>query len=143
MECVGIHAAKCGTRFEALEPIRQGFRECFGEFSKDIAKGLSLRHNQGYQFVSGLSQEELAFLGIKSSPALVHEAQDNGCVERFVRIFKENLLWLRPFRDAEQLRQTLLEFKPTYNRSWLPQRHAYKTPAEIKRRQTPQLQEAA
>ena len=24
MECVGIHAAKCGTRFEALDPIRQG-----------------------------------------------------------------------------------------------------------------------
>jgi len=24
LECVGIHAAKHGTRFEALEPIRQG-----------------------------------------------------------------------------------------------------------------------
>jgi putative transposase len=24
--CVGIHAAKHGTRFEALEPIRQGVR---------------------------------------------------------------------------------------------------------------------
>ena len=26
-ECVGIHAAKSGNRFEALEPIRQGVRE--------------------------------------------------------------------------------------------------------------------
>jgi hypothetical protein len=29
-ECVGIHAALCGTRHEALEPIRQGVTERFG-----------------------------------------------------------------------------------------------------------------
>jgi hypothetical protein len=32
-ECVGIHAAKPGTGFEALEPIRQGVREHFGSFA--------------------------------------------------------------------------------------------------------------
>jgi len=29
-ECVGIHAAKAGTRFEALEPIRQAVKARFG-----------------------------------------------------------------------------------------------------------------
>ena len=29
-ECVGIHAARRATRFEALEPIRQGVHRCFG-----------------------------------------------------------------------------------------------------------------
>ena len=29
-ECIGLHAAKRGNRFEALEPIRQGIRERFG-----------------------------------------------------------------------------------------------------------------
>jgi putative transposase len=33
-ECVGIHAAARATRFEALEPIRQGVREYFGGFAK-------------------------------------------------------------------------------------------------------------
>lgn len=33
MECVGIHAAKRGTRFEALEPLRQGIKEYFGAFA--------------------------------------------------------------------------------------------------------------
>jgi DUF1365 family protein len=42
---------------------------------------------------------------------------------------------LRPFRDAEQLRQALLEFKRTYNQSWILQRHGYKTPAQIRREQ--------
>ncbi len=32
-ECVGLHAVKKATRFEALEPIRQGVKECFGGFS--------------------------------------------------------------------------------------------------------------
>ena len=26
-ECVGLHAAKYGTRFETLEPVRQGVRD--------------------------------------------------------------------------------------------------------------------
>jgi hypothetical protein len=39
-ECVGIHAAKQGTRFEALEPIRQGVCTSFGAFGQDIAQGL-------------------------------------------------------------------------------------------------------
>jgi putative transposase len=31
-ECLGIHAARRATRFEALEPLRQGVRSCFGAF---------------------------------------------------------------------------------------------------------------
>ncbi|BAH77149.1 putative transposase [Solidesulfovibrio magneticus RS-1] len=38
LEVVGIHAAKRGTRFEALEPIRQGVRHSFGAFGQDVAR---------------------------------------------------------------------------------------------------------
>jgi putative transposase len=38
-EGVGMHAAKQGTRFEALEPIRQGVRTHFGGFGKAVAHG--------------------------------------------------------------------------------------------------------
>jgi putative transposase len=48
-ECVGIHAAKQGTRFEALEPIRQGVRTSFGACGPEIARGLMLRHEHGSQ----------------------------------------------------------------------------------------------
>ncbi len=143
MECVGIHATKRGTRFEALEPIRQGVRDHFGTLGKDMAAGLSLRHDHGSQFVSDLFQQELAFLGIKSSPAFVHEPQGNGCAERFVRILKENLLWLRPFRGAEELRLALFQFKRTYNHGWILQRHGYRTPARVRHEQIASLQRAA
>ena len=48
-ECVGIHAARPGTRFEALEPLRQGLREHFAGYAAGIASGLSLRHDHGSQ----------------------------------------------------------------------------------------------
>ena len=36
-ECVGLHAARGGNRFEALEPLRQGVREHFGRFEAKAA----------------------------------------------------------------------------------------------------------
>ena len=70
-ECVGIHAARRATRFEALEPIRQGVRRCFGGFAQGIGRGLAMRHDHGSQYMSDAFQQELAFLGIASSPAFV------------------------------------------------------------------------
>src|SRR3982751_2219809 len=107
-ECAGIHAARRATRFEALEPIRQGVRRCFGAFAKEIARGLAVRHDHGSQYMSDAFQQELAFLGIKSSPAFVRAPEGNGCAERFIRPLKENLLWVRTFDTVEELRQALL-----------------------------------
>jgi putative transposase len=142
-ECVGVHAARRATRFEALEPIRQGVRERFGAFAQDIAGGLELRHDHGSQFVSRDFQAELAFLGIESSPAFVREPEGNGCAERFVRTLKENLLWIRRFASIEELRQALLEFRHRYNRAWIVERHGYRTPAQVRAEQLGALATAA
>jgi len=131
-ECVGIHAARRGTRFEALEPLRQGIRTIFGAYAEDVATGLSLRHDHGSQFLSDHYQTELAFLGIASSPAFVREPEGNGCAERFVRTLKEQLLWLEPFATVEELRVALLAFKDRYNAAWLIERHAHRTPAAVR-----------
>jgi hypothetical protein len=74
-----------------------------------------------------------AFLGIASSPAFAREPEGNGCVERFIRTLKENLLWVRRFDTIEELRQALQAFKDTYNRTWIVERHAYQTPAPDRR----------
>ena len=136
MECVGIHAAKRGTCFEAREPIRQGVKEYFGHFAPRTAHGLTLRHDHGSQYMSHDLQAEIAFLGIESSPAFVRAPEGNGCAERFVRILKENLLWVRTFHTIEELRQALLEFKRIYNENWIIQRHGYKTPAQVRMEQS-------
>jgi len=131
-ECVGIHAAKGGNRFEALEPIRQAVKEIFGCFDANAAGGLTIRHDHGSAYVSNHFQTEIAFFGMSSSPAFVREPEGNGCAERFIRTLKENLLWARHFDTIEQLRAELLEFKKTYNESWLIERHGYLTPAQAR-----------
>lgn len=131
-DVVGLHAARPGTRFEALEPIHQGIREHFGGLAQGVAAGLVLRHDNGPQYISGHFQNELAFLGIESSPSFVRTPQGNGSAERFIRTLKEQLLWVRRFETVEELRRELLAFKERFNRHWLLQRHGHQTPAQVR-----------
>ena len=84
-ECIGLHAAKRGTRFEALEPIRQGVRERFGPLGDGVAEGLRLRHDHGSNYLADDFQQEVAFFGIESSPSFVRAPEGNGVAERFIR----------------------------------------------------------
>lgn len=142
-ECVGIHAAARATRFEALEPVRQGVRRHFGGFAGGIALGLAMRHDHGSQYMSNHFQKELKFLGIESSPAFIRAPEGNGCAERFIRTLKENLLWVSTFETIEELRQALLAFRETYNTTWLIQRHGFITPAECRQRRLQPIAEVA
>ena len=126
-ECIGLHAAKRGTRFEALEPIRQGIRERFGGIGEGVARGLRLRH------LADDFQQEVAFFGIESSPSFVREPEGNGVAERFIRTLKENLLWVRSFATIEELRLALLAFKRTYNEQWMLEKYDYRSPAQVRR----------
>jgi len=142
-ECVGIHASRSADRFQALEPVKQAVRQCHGGFAKGIAAGLRLRHDHGSQYVSHDFQAEIRFFGIESSPAFVREPEGNGCAERFIRVLKENLLWVRRFDTVEELRLALLAFRQTYNQSWIIERHGYRTPAQVRAEQTTALPMAA
>ena len=61
-------------------------------------------------------------------------AFSNGCIERFFRTLKENLLWVRDFETIEELRLALLEFRRLYNEHWILERHGYLTPSHGARR---------
>lgn len=132
-ECTGIHASAKGDRFEALEPIRQGVRAHFGDYTEQSADGLKVRHDHGPAYMADDFQQELKFLGIQSSPSFIREPEGNGCAERFIRLLKENLLWIKTFATIEELRQALVEFKHVYNEQWILQRHHYKTPTQVRR----------
>ena len=57
----------------------------------------------------------------------------NGCIERFFRTLKEQLLWIRRFRDLTELRAALVEFRQRYNQHWIIQRLNYRTPIQARR----------
>ena len=73
----------------------------------------------------------------------MREPEGNGCVERFIRTLKENLLWVRRFDTIEELRLALHAFKDTYNRTWIVERHGYQTPAAVRAAQLAPLPAAA
>jgi transposase InsO family protein len=128
--CLAIHVARRGTRLEALEPVRQAVREQFGGFTEGIALGAKLRHEHGSQFLSDDFQREIRFLGLESSPAFVREPEGNGCMERFFRTLKEQLLWVRHFDTLEELAEALEEFRHRYNEQWLIERIRLQSPRQ-------------
>ena len=127
--CLGIHVAKRGTRFEALEPVHQTVREQFGGFSERIAPDVGLRHDHGPPFMSDDFQPEIRFLGLVSSPAFVREPEGNGSIERFFRTLEEEPGWVRHFKTLEKLPEALEEFRQRYNEQWRVERPPLPIPA--------------
>jgi hypothetical protein len=69
-ECVGIHAARRGTRFEALEPRRPGVRRHFGVIGKEIAHGLAVRQIMARNICPTPSRPRCAFWAFRVHPPL-------------------------------------------------------------------------
>ena len=109
-------------------------REHFGAFGPQAAAGLRIRHDHGSQYMSGHFQKELRFLGMESSPAFVRQPEGNGCIERFFRTLKEQLLWVRHFQDLEHLQFALRDFRDRYNREWLIERLRFQSPRQARER---------
>jgi putative transposase len=142
-EFVGTHAASGASRWEALEPIKQGAAKHFGSLEAGAAAGLTLRHDHGSNYMSNDFQREIRFLGIASSPAFVRQPEGNGVAERAIRTLKEQLLWVRNFATVEELRLELSRFAALYNATWLRERHGHKTPDQIRAEQRGLETEAA
>jgi transposase InsO family protein len=46
--------------------------------------------------------------------------------------------WVRRFETVEELRPALQRFRETYNRTWIVERHGYRTPAQVRAAQLEQ-----
>ncbi len=60
--------------------------------------------------------KQIEFWGIDTSFAFVTEPQTNGVAERFNRTLKEQAIHGRIFRNVEEVRAAVTEFKDRYNR---------------------------
>jgi len=130
-ECLGIHAAISANRFEAMEPMRQAVKDRYGNYERGVASGVKLRHDHGTQYISRYFQSEIKFLGLESSPSFVRSPEGNGVSERFMRTLKEQLLWVRRFKNVEELRLALHDFKEKYNNKWKLERYGHLSPKRV------------
>lgn len=130
--CVGIHAVKIGNRFAALQPIAQGLKAEFGAIGADAGRGLALRMDNGTQYTADDFLNQVKFWGIAPSFAFVAEPQTNGVAERFNRTLKEQAIHGRVFRNVEEVRAAVTEFKERYNRHWRLEKLGFMSPLEAR-----------
>jgi len=130
--CVGIHAVKTGNRFAALQPIAQGLQAEFGATGADAGRGLTLRMDHGTQYTADDFLNQVKFWGIAPSFAFVAEPQTNGVAERFNRTLKEQAIHGRVFRNVEEVRTAVTQFKDRYNRHWRLEKLGFMSPLEAR-----------
>ena len=131
-ECVGWHVIKDGSRYQALQPIAMGLQELFGSLGPDVARGLALRMDHGTQYLSDHFLNQIRYWGIKPSFAFVEQPQTNGVAERFNRTLKEQAIYGRVFRNADEVRVAVADFVARYNNHWRLEKLGYLTPAEAR-----------
>jgi transposase InsO family protein len=132
-ECLGVRATLRGTRYDALDCPREADHLTRGRYEDKIAKDTKLRHEHGSQFVLHAFHYRPRTLGKESSPSFLRQPEGNGCVERFIRTLKEQLLWLQRFRTVAELNQALRDFARRFNNHWIIGRIGYRTPAAHRR----------
>lgn len=125
-------AQGAADRFEAIESLRTATNAALRSTTEGIAAGIELRHDHGSQFVADVYQAEAKHLGFVPSAAFVRQPEGNGCAERFIRTLKEQLLWLKTFRNRAELQAAIDAWLITYNHHWLLERHGYRSPVQIR-----------
>ena len=119
VDCVGIHAAKSGNRFEALEPIRQGVAERFAGLEADVAEGLKVRRPRPRLSVRDF-QREIAYLGMTQDRLPLRAGSPRepmATASGSWGILKLRIaLWVRSFATVEPPAVGFCSFKtPLYN----------------------------
>ena len=143
-ECVGMYVCKSGTRFNAVQPVLEGVQSIFGSVDREVALGLALRLDHGSANCSEHFQGEIRRLAIKPSFSFVEEPQTNGVVERFNRTLKEQVVYGKVFKNLDEVREAMLDFRDNYNRYWRLRKLGFKTPLEARERyKNERLQPAA
>jgi putative transposase len=131
-ECLGWHVSKAGTRFQALEPIAMALGETLGGVGSQVARGLKLRMDHGSQYTADDFRNQIKFWGMTPSYAFIEQPQTNGVAERFFRTLKEQVIYGRTFKNAEEVRLAVEPFIESYNRSWRLERLGYMSPVEYR-----------
>ena len=132
-EALGWHVAEKADRFAAAQALDLAIHTACGAVRADAARGLLLRHDHGSAFMSDHFQNQIAFLGMTPSFAFVRQPETNGVAERFIRTLKEQVVWGRIFRNAEEVRGAVRAFVARYNEHWLLEKNAYRSPAQTRR----------
>jgi transposase InsO family protein len=89
--------------------------------------------DHGSQYTSDHFLKQHKYWGITASFAFTEQPQAGGCVEKFFRKLKEQVIYGKVFRNLEEVRQAVAEFVYLYNRQWLTCKNGYLSPMEMRK----------
>lgn len=127
-EVIGHYVSTDGSRFSALEPISQALTERFGGIAANAARGVTVRADNGPQYIARHFTRQIAHWGMALSHAFPHQPETNGVCERFFRTLKEQAIFGRIFRTTAEVKAAVSEFVARYNASWHLARLGFRSP---------------
>jgi putative transposase len=112
-----------------LASVEQALREAFGE-PKYVPVGVELRTDHGPQYTGADCAALVAKWNLLHTFAPVGRPTGNAVAERVIRTMKEEVVWLRDWDSADELREALLAWQVRYNTQRPHQALGWQTPAE-------------
>jgi transposase InsO family protein len=91
-------------------------------------RGLNLMSDNGCQPTSVAFMEACSAMGVHQAFTSYNNPKGNADTERMMRTIKEELLWLREWSSAAELKAELIEWFREYNSGYLHSSLGYRTP---------------
>jgi putative transposase len=111
---LGLRVDKDQHSPAVLASVEQALREAFGE-PKYVPLGVELRTDHGPQYTGADCAALVSTWHLLHTFAPVGRPTGNAVAERVIRTMKEEVVWLRDWDSADELREALLAWQVRYN----------------------------
>jgi putative transposase len=128
-QIVGYHCGSRATAADWLAALDRGLNRHFPGGVRD--RGLQLMSDNGSQPTAETFMKACSFLGVHQAFTSYNNPKGNADTERLMRTIKEELIWLREWRNPHELSTTVGEWIEQYNESYLHSALGYRTPNQM------------
>jgi putative transposase len=128
---LGMEVTKDQQAPAVLASVEQALRETFGHPSA-VPVDLELRSDHGPQYTGADCAELVNRWGLQHTFAPVGRPTGNAVVERFIRTMKEEVIWLRDWNTAAELREAINAWLVKYHTRRAHQALGWLTPSEYR-----------
>lgn len=115
-----------------LSSLRHALENELGEVAA-VPDGLEWRTDHGPQFTGVDARDLCEAWELDHTFAPIGRPTGNAVAERVIRTLKEEVLWLRDFDTADEVRDAVEAWRRIYNERRPHQALGYRTPAEVRR----------
>lgn len=123
---VGYHIGERSKTTDWLKDLDMAVNRQFPEGVN--GQGLNLMSDNGCQPTSLTFMEACSIMGIHQAFTSYNNPKGNADTERMMRTIKEELLWIREWSSAAELKDELAEWFREYNTNYLHSTLGYRTP---------------